>query len=187
MIQHIDLSDHEMLAMGRTALSALRRALQREAGPAAAACLQEAGYAGGDTVFESFREFLRLQGKAGPEELEMEEFQHRASLFFQELGWGSVQVHPLSDSVAMVESADWREADPTDALEHPGCHFTTGMFADFFGRLSGSPLAVLEVECRSMGSPRCRFLLGASDVLQFIFQEMERGVSYQDAAQSVGA
>jgi len=34
-----------------------------------------------------------------------------------------------------------------------------------------------------MGAPRCRFLLGNAEVLQFIFQEMERGVSYQDAAQ----
>lgn len=184
MIQHIDLSENDLLAMSRGALTALRRALFREAGSAAAQCLQEAGYSGGDTIFESFREWLRLLGKANPEELELEEFQHRASMFFQQIGWGTIAVHPLSDSVAVVESTDWHEADPADALDHPACHFTTGMFADFFGRLSGAPLAVLEVECRSMGNPRCRFLLGNSDVLQFIFQEMERGVSYQDAAQA---
>ena len=185
MIQHIDLTDHEMLAMSRAALTALRRAVQREAGPHASACLQEAGYAGGDTVFASFSEWLRSQGKAGPEELEMSEFQHRASLYFKEIGWGTIALHTLSDSVAIVDSADWREADPDGGLDHPACHFTTGMFADFFGRLSGAPLAVLEVECRSMGAARCRFLLGNSEVLQFIFQEMERGVSYQDAAQQL--
>ena len=183
MIQHIDLKDNDLLAISQSALTALRRALLREAGPAAAACLQEAGYAGGTTVFEAFREWLRLQGKANPEELEFEEFQHRASMFFQQIGWGTVAVHPLSEAVAVVESSDWHEADPADKLDHPACHFTTGMFADFFGRLSGAPLAVLEVECRSMGAPRCRFLLGNAEVLQFIFQEMERGVSYQDAAQ----
>jgi predicted hydrocarbon binding protein len=183
MIQHIDLSDHDLLAVSRNALAALHKALLREAGPAAAACLQEAGYAGGDTMFESFREWLRAQGKAGPEELEMNEFQHRASLYFKELGWGTLTVNPLSDSVAVVDTTDWREADPDSGLDHPSCHFTTGMFADFFGRLSGAPLAVLEVECRSAGAPHCRFLLGHAEVLQFIFQEMERGVSYQDAAQ----
>lgn len=183
MIQHIDLTDHEMIAVSRSALTALRRAILREVGPAASACLQEAGYAGGDTVFDSFTEWLRAQGKAGPDELDMMEFQHRASLYFKELGWGTISVSPLSDAVAIVDSADWREVDPEGNLDHPACHFTTGMFADFFGRLSGAPLAVLEVECRSMGSPRCRFLLGNSEVLQFIFQEMEKGVSYQDAAQ----
>ena len=185
MIQHLDLSDHELVAVSRSALAALRTALLRECGPAAAACLQEAGYAGGDAVFQSFSTWLRAQGNADPTEHEMSEFTHRASLYFKEIGWGTLTVNPLSDSVALVETVDWGEADPGSGLDHPGCHFTTGLFADFFGRLSGSPLAVLEVECRSMGAQRCRFLLGNSDVLQFIYQEMERGVGYQDAAKAL--
>ncbi|HJX75246.1 MAG TPA: hypothetical protein VJ247_02760, partial [Gaiella sp.] len=50
----IDLVGGEMLAVSRGALSALRSALLRDAGPEAAACLQEAGYAGGRAVFASF-------------------------------------------------------------------------------------------------------------------------------------
>jgi uncharacterized protein len=186
MIHHIDLTHHQLLAVSRGALAALRRTIEREAGPAAASWMQEAGYAGGDTIFESFRLWLRAQGKAGPEELELAEFQHRASLYFRELGWGTVAVNALYGAVVAVDSSDWHEADPASELDHPGCHFTTGMFADFFGRLSDAPLAVLEVECRSMGAPRCRFLLGSSDVLQFLFQEMERGRSYEEAAAHLG-
>jgi uncharacterized protein len=186
MIHHIDLNHHEMLAVSRTALAALRRTIEREAGPAAASWLQEAGYAGGDTLFESFRLWLRAHGKAGPDELELAEFQHRASLYFRELGWGTIAVSALNDAIVAVDSSDWHEADPSQTLDHPACHFTTGMFADFFGRLSDAPLAVLEVECRSMGAPRCRFLLGNSDVLQFIFQEMERGADYAEAAGRLG-
>lgn len=185
MIQHIDLTDHKMLAMSRSALAALRAAITREAGPAAAACLQEAGYAGGDNVFESFRAWLRAQGKANPDELELAEFQHRASLYFEETGWGKITVSALNESVIAVDSSDWHESDTERGLDHPSCHFTTGMFADFFGRLSDAPLAVLEVECRAMGAPRCRFLLGSSEVLQFIFSEMERGQSYETAAEQV--
>jgi bacteriochlorophyll 4-vinyl reductase len=185
MIQHIDLTDHKMLAVSRTALATLRRAIIREAGPAAAACLQEAGYAGGDTVFESFRAWLRAQGKANPDELELAEFQHRASLYFAAAGWGRITVNALNESVIAVDSSDWHESDTESDLDHPACHFTTGMFADFFGRLSDAPLAVLEVECRSMGAPRCRFLLGSSEVLQFIFSEMERGQSYEAAAEQL--
>jgi uncharacterized protein len=185
MIHHIDLTHHKMLAVSRTALSALRAAVTREMGPAASAYLQEAGYAGGDAIFESFRLWLRAQGKANPDELDLAEFQHRTSLYFRELGWGTLAVSALNDSVVTVDSADWHEADPESGLDHPACHFTTGMFADFFGRLSDAPLAVLEVECRSMGAPRCRFLLGSADVLQFIFQEMDRGASYEDAARQL--
>jgi len=112
MIHHIDLTHHQMLAVSRTALAALRRTIEREAGPAAASWLQEAGYAGGDTLFESFRLWLRAQGKAGPEELELGEFQHRASLYFRELGWGTVAVNALNGAVVAVDSSDWHEADP---------------------------------------------------------------------------
>jgi predicted hydrocarbon binding protein len=182
MTQPIDLTDHQMLAVSRSALAALRAAIVREAGPGAASWLQEAGYAGGDNVFESFREWLRVQGKASPDELEMAEFQHRASIYFQVTGWGKINVSALNDAVVAVDSADWHEADPENKLDHPACHFTTGMFADFFGRLSDAPLAVLEVECRSMGAPRCRFLLGSSEVLGFIFSEMEAGRGYEEAA-----
>jgi len=186
MIQPIDLTNHRLLAVSRASLAALRLAVMREAGPAGAACFQEAGYAGGDAVFESFRQWLRGQGKAGPDELDVSEFQHRASLYFKALGWGTMSVSVLHEMVAAVDSADWHEAEPEGGLDQPSCHFTTGMFADFFGRISDAPLAVLEVECRSMGAPRCRFLLGNSDVLQYVFTEIEKGVSYTDAIATLG-
>jgi hypothetical protein len=56
------------------------------------------------------------------------------------------------------------------------------MLADFFGRLAGEPVAAMEVECRSMGGERCRFLVGGYDTLQHIYDEMTRGVSYDEAA-----
>jgi hypothetical protein len=59
------------------------------------------------------------------------------------------------------------------------------MLADFFGRVADFPLAVLEVECRSMGAPRCRFLLGAADVMGHIYEDVERGVAYEEAVASV--
>ena len=181
MIQPIDLTNHRMLAVSRASLTALRLAVIREAGPAGAACFQEAGYAGGDAVFESFRQWLSAQGKADPDELDVAEFQHRASLYFRALGWGTMSVSVLNAMVAAVDSADWHEAEPGSGSDHPSCHFSTGMFADFFGRISDAPLAVLEVECRSMGATRCRFLLGNSDVLGFVFQEVEKGGRYEDA------
>ena len=85
--------------------------------------------------------------------------------------------------MATVDSADWAEADASSALEFPGCYLTTGFFADFFGRLAGSPLAVMEVECRSMGGERCRFLLASGEVMQHVYDAMGNGMAY-DAALS---
>ena len=66
-------------------------------------------------------------------------------------------------------------------MEHPSCHLTTGMFADLFGRVAGAPVAVLEVECRSTGAPRCRFLVGSPAVMEQIYDDMGRGLPYEDA------
>jgi predicted hydrocarbon binding protein len=177
----IDLAGGEMLAVSRGALSALRSALLRDAGPEAAACLQEAGYAGGRAVYASFERWLRSQGVEDAAELPMNDFQRLASTYFRDAGWGTVELETLRDAVAIVDSRDWGEADPHDHLEHPACHFTTGMFADFFGHFSDVPLAVLEVECRSTGAPRCRFLLGNGDVMRYVYDEMERGIGYEEA------
>src|SRR5690606_8276006 len=116
-----------------------------------------------------------------PADLRMDDFQRLTSTYFRDAGWGSVELDALHDAVAVVDSPDWGEADPHEQIEHPACHFTTGMFADFFGHFSDVPLAVLEVECRSAGAPPCRFLLGNGEVMRYGYDEMERGVGYEEA------
>lgn len=185
MPRSINLANHQMVALSRAALAALRTALIRDAGAGAAAYLQEAGYAGGETVFASFRDWLSEQQLGEPDELSLEEFEQRATEYFRDAGWGSLRIGTLHDAVATLDSEDWGEADPASGLDHPGCHLTTGMFADFFGRLADAPLAVLEVECRSMGAPRCRFLIGSAEAVEHIYDEMTRGVAYEEAAESV--
>jgi hypothetical protein len=59
------------------------------------------------------------------------------------------------------------------------------MFADFFGRIADHPLAVLEVECRSAGAPRCRFLIGNAEVMGHVYDEMGAGTSYETAVEAV--
>jgi uncharacterized protein len=185
MPQSLDLANHQLLALTRSSLAALRAALIRDAGPAAASYLQEAGYAGGETMFESFRSWLAARTEAEPEELGVEEFERFATDYFRDAGWGSLKVGTLNDAVATLDSTDWGEADPASGVDHPACHFTTGMFADFFGRIADTPLAVLEVECRSMGAPRCRFLVGNASVMEHVYDEMGRGVDYEEAVGSV--
>ena len=177
----MDLIGSGMVALTRDALAGLRSALMRDTGYAVAGYLQEAGYAGGGALFEAFRAWLAARGASEPESLSVTAFQSRATDFFRECGWGSLVVGELHDTVATLDSADWGEASPGAGLEHPGCHLSSGMFADFFGRVAGAPLAVMEVECRSAGADRCRFLLGSTDVLQQVYDGMAAGAAYEDA------
>lgn len=181
----IDLTASALVAVSRASLASLRTSLLRDAGPAAAGYLQEAGYAGGVAVFEAFRTWLLERGYEAPESLSVDEFALHASEYFRDLGWGSVRLGAIRDTVATLDSADWGEADPGAAVDQPGCHLSTGMFADFFGRIAATPLAVMEVECRSAGDPRCRFLLGSAEVMERLYESMAEGKGYEAAIEAV--
>jgi predicted hydrocarbon binding protein len=177
----LDLTGNGMLGLTRDALTALRNALLRDTGPGAAAWLQEAGYGGGSALFEAFRGWLANRNLGAPESLPVTQFQREATEFFRQAGWGGLEVGALHDTVATLDSSDWAEATPEQPLEHPFCHLSSGMFADFFGRVADAPLAVMEVECRSAGDHRCRFLLGSTEVMQQVYEGMAAGATYEDA------
>jgi predicted hydrocarbon binding protein len=181
----IDLTGSGMLAVTRDTLTALRSALMRDTGAAAAGYLQEAGYAGGQALFDAFRGWLAARGRGAPESLSVDAFQREATDFFRQAGWGSLELGALEDAVATLDSNDWGEADPNSASELPTCHVSAGMFADFFGRLADAPLAVMEVECRSRGDQRCRFLLGSTEVMQRVYEGMASGEEYANTVKTL--
>jgi predicted hydrocarbon binding protein len=185
MASSMDLPAQHLVAVTRASLMSLRAALLRSGDAQAALALQEAGYAGGDALFDAFRRWLATRTDIAAEELDLEAFEQRMSEFFRESGWGTVSIGTLDDVVATLDSADWGESDAGSGLMHPACHITTGMFADLFGRLAGAPVAVLEVECRSSGQPRCRFLVGSPEVMDAVYDEMGRGAGYEEAVRAV--
>ena len=180
MSASLDLPGNALVAMTRDSLAALRAAMFRDMGPNAAAMLQEAGYAGGQAMFDAFSSWLASRGLPAPESLAADDFAERATEFFRDAGWGSIELGSL-DSVATVDSGDWAEGNPAFPLDFPGCYYTSGVMADFFGRLAGEPVAVMEVECRSMGGDRCRFLVGSGETLQRVYDEMAQGIGYEQA------
>jgi predicted hydrocarbon binding protein len=171
----------DMLTVTRASLLSLRAALLRSGDPQSAVTLQEAGYAGGSALYESFKGWLAERSEIGIEDLDVDAFQHRASEYFSDHGWGTLYVGSIDDVVATLDSPDWGECDLNLGAQQPSCHLTTGMFADLFGRLAGAPVAVLEVECRSAGHERCRFLVGSPDVMDAVYEEMGRGTDYEGA------
>ena len=180
-----DLAAGGMVGLTRDAFVALHNALFRDAGPNAAAYLQEAGYAGGGALHQAFVSWCGQHGHGTPEGLTAPEFEHLASEFFSSLGWGAVQVGTLHESVMTVDSSDWAEADPASGMQFPGCYLSAGMLAEFFGRVAGQQIAAMEVECRSMGGARCRFLLGSAETMQHVYDGLTQGVDYDSALQGM--
>ncbi|MBI2407704.1 MAG: hypothetical protein HYV19_05335 [Gemmatimonadetes bacterium] len=184
MATQFALASTPLVALPRQSLAALRSALIRDLGGNFATYLQEAGYAGGEPVFASFQAWLASRG-GNADGIGFAEFQGLAAEFFRDTGWGSLQVGTLHDVVITLDSADWAEADPSLNIGFPACYYTMGLLADFFGRIAGAPLACYEVECRSNGAARCRFLLGSAEVIGAIYQRISEGVGYEAAAEEL--
>lgn len=180
------ISPATLSAVPHASLRALRAALVRDMGDGFAAVLQEAGYAGGAPVFEAFREWCAAKGLDAPESLALSRFQSAATQFFAEAGWGSATISPIGDTAVAFDSADWSEGDAAAAMPYPSCYYSAGMLADFFGRVADGQLGSMEVECRSNGGDRCRFLLGSPEVLGHVYKRLTEGVGYSAALTELG-
>lgn len=162
------------------ALHTLRSALERHAGRQAAVVLQEAGFADGETRYRAFLDHLRAQyGVEQPEDLDIAFLGEALSGCLREAGWGEVTIERLGTTVFAIDSEDWAEA--SSGAQYPSCHFSTGSLADLFTRIGGSQAAVMEVECRSKGDARCRFLVGSPGTLTTVYERMAAGLTYQQS------
>jgi predicted hydrocarbon binding protein len=170
------------LRLGRRVIHSLRASLERDAGIQAATHLQEAGFAGGEELYKEFAEWLRTERKVDPPaDLDVQFLGETLSEFFEQSGWGKLTAMPLGEAVLALDSADWAEALDHAQVDFPSCHLSCGLLADFLGRLSQGSVAVMEVECRSRGDARCRFLAGAPETLGILYDRMASGAGYLEA------
>jgi len=168
----IALSASSLVALSPRALHALRDR-------AGAQALQEAGYAAGEATFQAFAAWLpTVAGVDHPSDLAAPRLAEVLSQFFSALGWGTLKVTAVGNAAVAVDAEQWAEATPDAHLQYPSCFFTSGMLADFMGRMANASLAVMEVECRSRGDARCRWLLGAPETLSSLYEHMTLGADY---------
>jgi predicted hydrocarbon binding protein len=168
----IPLSAATLVALSPRALHALRDR-------AGASALQEAGYAAGEATFHAFTSWLpQAAGVDHPADLAAPRLAEVLSQFFTALGWGAVRVTALGEAAVAVDAEQWAEAAPDAHLQFPSCFFTSGMLADFMGRVANASLAVMEVECRSRGDARCRWLVGAPETLSSLYEHITQGADY---------
>ena len=170
--------------IGPTGLRALHASLLNHAPDHAVTVLQESGYGAGGDVYQSFAAWLpRATGFARPEDIDAAQLSAVVSRFFEQEGWGDLCVTSVGGGALALDSAAWAEAEPATA-EQPMCFYSAGMLAEFFGRLSGEAVAVMEVECRSRGDARCRFLTAMPERLQQVYDGITQGKSYEEALQT---
>ena len=174
-------TDTEALIIGRAALRQLHSSLLRDATDHAVNILQDAGFAAGAGVYQAFTAWLpEHAGVTRPEDLDAAQLGDVLAEFFQSSGWGALTMGPGGTAALALDSTTWAEAEPGTA-QTPMCFFSSGMLADFLGRLSGEPVAVMEVECRSKNDARCRFLSASPATLNAVYEEMGKGRSYEEA------
>ncbi|HEX9581294.1 MAG TPA: V4R domain-containing protein [Gemmatimonadales bacterium] len=177
----IELNGHTVV-IGRRALGALRQALTQDIGEQAAVRLQEAGHAGGVELYDFFVQWLAAAaGVDDPGALDAAALGEVLSEFFGASGWGTVTVERVGRTGLALDAPDWAEADPAAGAAFPSCFFSAGLLGEFVGRLANRTIAVLEVECRSANHARCRFLLGAPETLDAVYQAISEGRDYASA------
>jgi len=168
------------LALPVASLAALRRALEESVGPETAAhALQSAGNAAGDAFYQILGG--GPEADTSPAEWGESVFWRRLSDLFSRRGWGRIANEAVHAGVGAIDAFDWVESDPELAASRPGCAFTAGLIANLLGRVTGSEVAVLEVECRSQGDARCRFLYGSPVVLDAVYNQLRSGTQVDDS------
>ena len=163
------------LAIPVASLAALRQALTAEVGAdAAARALRAAGHAAGDAWYP------QLSSSDG-DTLAENTFWRRLNQLFSSRGWGTLRQSAVHPGVGALDANDWVEAQADAAEARPSCFFTTGVLANLLGNVAGADVAVMEVECRSAGAERCRFLFGSEEALNALYSRVSSGSSVDNA------
>jgi predicted hydrocarbon binding protein len=166
------------LALGRATIVQLRTVLEREVPAQAPTPLREIGFAAGQSAYDGFVESVVARfGVESPQGLDARYLSEALGGFFRDEGWGTVTTASLTPALMAMDSPDWVEAESRGA-PYPSCHLSSGMLSDFYTRLGGHAAGVMEVECRSRGDARCRFLVGGPDTLNWIYEGLVGGHTY---------
>jgi V4R domain len=164
-----------------TSLHRLRRRLLAAGPGVAAEILQDAGFATGQELFTEW--CVRVTARTGIDDagrLDVIWFGPLLAEVWGRLGWGTLTVTAVADRALLLSSHDAAEAESRSS-QHPGCYFTCGCLAAFLTAQAGTALAVLEVECRSSGGDRCRFLAGSSETLAAVYDLIAAGGNWREA------
>lgn len=105
--------------------------------------------------------------------------------FFAKRGWGSFEHRSPHRAIGVLETSDWAEARPDSFDPEATCGFTTGYLCGLLTQLSGAPIAVLEISCRSRGQDTCEFAFGAESVIHDLYGSLLDGAEITTALKAL--
>jgi hypothetical protein len=140
--------------------------------------LQSAGVAAGNAFHELL---LRGAGDGNPGDWGESAFWRRFGELFERRGWGRIANETVHPGVGALDAFDWVESNPDVGANRPSCFFSAGLLANLIGRICNDEVAVLEVECRSRGDSRCRFLYGAPVTLDTLYGHLRTGAPVNES------
>jgi len=123
--------------------------------------LYDTGFATGESVFADFA----ASTDDDPVTFGHDRFWTDLGQFLSAHGWGNFSHERIHPGLGMVRTEQWGESGPAAETSEPSCSFTSGMFSRVFTRIAGSPIAVLEVSCRSRGDHDCSFIFGSEQAV----------------------
>lgn len=160
------IAPYREVALPVSALRTVRDALTREAGSLQAIhTLHAAGHASGVEAVAAFKKSADEELADLPEDV----FWSRLIAFLAERGWGTLTRSAPHPGIGLLSSDDWAECGDVEPDPDRSCSFTTGFLSGLLTRLSGGPIAVLEVDCRGRGDGHCAFAFGAEGAVHELY------------------
>lgn len=125
----------------------------------------------------------QITGEADPAEADPASYWEVTRDRLVEAGLGETSYRVVDAGVASIAAEGLPEAADHEGTGRgtEGCPFSAGLFGGLLSAAADRPVAVLEVECRSRGDDRCRFLVGSEERLADLRDRIVEGASLEEA------
>ena len=101
---------------------------------------------------------------------------------FTAQGWGNwdVDLEDQKNGFIVLNIFDSAVARTLGNVGKPVCHIYAGLFSGFFSNFTKTDLGCVELQCYSMGSTFCKFLLGKQDRVNAASFWLDEGATAKD-------
>lgn len=151
-----------LLALPETLIQGIYGGLLKETGQASRMVLYNCGGWWGKAFYTRFREEIMDYYGTPLAEMRFVDFLVCLKQWWRTCGWGRLDLDATYQQRGFLIVKTWESPFAAEAPESqtPVCHLEAGIFANFFGQLTGRDLQCVQIACESQGLDHNQFLLG---------------------------